>query len=247
MPSSVLNKYSITQFIHTTTILCAGTVFLCYGLAVGLGHEPAWLPMISDCGWKAPECYFFRFGLLTASAHLYLMANYIADFLNSLKVCVKTVSCICIFMKIASVCLGILVACDEKENNTVHSTAAVIFFIGYYLAMWITLFSFWEFGTQSKPLHKKHFQTRFALTLFGTVDLLLFCVFQLTSLGPKWACPLTEWIGFLIIVVYNFTYAWDFTDGADDGEGNFFLESVRVTSEQGGNLQYNNAYYTNVA
>jgi len=46
------------------------TIFGCYLIAVGQGHVPAWLPMISDCAVYPPESYFFRIGIILGAGLL---------------------------------------------------------------------------------------------------------------------------------------------------------------------------------
>ena len=113
----VLATLPLPLVIKFGTGLIAGTILLCYGLAVGLGHVQAWLPMISDCAVEAPERYPFRMGFVVGAFVLGLEA--VAVY-NSDRVFSKNKLCLysgCI----ASFGLGIVGVVNEKENNTVHS------------------------------------------------------------------------------------------------------------------------------
>lgn len=57
----VLSQVPVNVFIHVSALVITLTIFLCYGIAVGLGHVKAWLPMISDCAVLPPEKYPFRY------------------------------------------------------------------------------------------------------------------------------------------------------------------------------------------
>ena len=57
----VLTQVPVNLFIHVSALVITVTIFLCYGIAVALGHVKAWLPMISDCAVLPPEKYPFRY------------------------------------------------------------------------------------------------------------------------------------------------------------------------------------------
>ena len=94
-----------------------GTVFLCYGLAVGLGHVPAWLPMISDCAVEAPEKYPFRMGIVVGA---FLLVFEVVAVYNSDRKFSKNKACLYLGC-IASFGLAVVGVVNEKENNTIHS------------------------------------------------------------------------------------------------------------------------------
>ena len=105
----------ITHFGALETL---GTIFLCYILAVSLGHVQAWLPMISDCAVESPERYPFRIGILVGALVIGFntVVFYKADraFSNSK---------LCLFLGVVgSVGLSIVAVVNEKENNSVHSS-----------------------------------------------------------------------------------------------------------------------------
>ena len=114
----VLAVLPLALVIKAGTGLIAGTILLCYALAVGLGHVPAWLPMISDCAVEAPERYPFRMGIVLGA---FLLGLEVVAVYNSDRVFSKNKFCLfagCI----ASFGLGIVGVVNEKEDNTVHSS-----------------------------------------------------------------------------------------------------------------------------
>lgn len=113
----LISQLPMNVLIHTFSIEIASTIFVCYSLAVSLGHVPAWLPMISDCAVYSPEKYFFRWGMLLGAAAMAVqnILIYGAD-----KAYSKSKWAL-FFSLLASFCLSILAVVNEAENNDVHS------------------------------------------------------------------------------------------------------------------------------
>ena len=103
--------------------LTSGTILLCYALAAGLGHVPAWLPMISDCAVEVPERYPFRMGIVLGA---FLLGLEVVAVYNSDRVFSKNKFCLYLGC-LASVGLGIVGVVNEKEDNTVHSGEYYLF------------------------------------------------------------------------------------------------------------------------
>ena len=121
----VLAVLPLPMVIKTACGLITGTILLCYALAVGLGHVPAWLPMISDCAVEAPERYPFRMGLVVGA---FLLGLEVVAVYNSDRVFSKNKLCLYLGC-IASFGLGIVGVVNEKEDNTVHSGEYCLAFI----------------------------------------------------------------------------------------------------------------------
>lgn len=105
--------------------------------------------MISDCGaspllkfdhlgHEAPEKWFFRLGLITSAVLLVRAAIFVKDYIKYFKdsdpsmrkkVNWQNVSMTCAV--IASVGLAGCAAVSETENNLIHSTLAIFFFVFY--------------------------------------------------------------------------------------------------------------------
>lgn len=114
----IVDKISVPVVIHIAVLELLGTIFLCYGIAVWLGHVPVWLPMISDCAVDSPEKYPFRLGMIMGACLLQvevLLAYHSNKGYSRSKFCLVTGS-------LASIGLGVVGAVNEEENNTVHSS-----------------------------------------------------------------------------------------------------------------------------
>ena len=74
MALKLLGKFNFRIVLFVGILLVLITIFLCYGLAVSLGHKDAWLPTISECGVLPPEMYFFRWGILVGGLLLVVEA-----------------------------------------------------------------------------------------------------------------------------------------------------------------------------
>lgn len=113
----VLAKLPVTVLVHAAALETLATIFLCYGLAVGLGHVPAWLPMISDCAVYSPEKYPFRLGIVVSAVliAIQVVMTYNADRPYSNSKASLTVGLV------ASLGLAIVGVVNEQECNPVHS------------------------------------------------------------------------------------------------------------------------------
>ena len=113
----ILCTIKVPFFVHLAVGETLGTILLCYGIAVGYGHVPAWLPMISDCAVEAPEKYPFRLGIIVGAALLgvEVLLVFFAD-----KNFSKNRFCLVVGI-LSSAGLGIVGAVNEVENNIIHS------------------------------------------------------------------------------------------------------------------------------
>ena len=100
---------------YVSGALALGTILICYILAVYLGHVPAWLPFISDCGVYPPEVYPFRIGLVLAPAVFIVQALivYSTDRVFSSKICL-------VLGIISAMSLTVVAVVSEVENLKVH-------------------------------------------------------------------------------------------------------------------------------
>ena len=99
------------------------TIFLCYGIAVWLGHVPAWLPTISDCAVEAPEKYPFRLGIVTGA--LLLSLEVVAVYHSDRKFSKNK---LCLYLGcIASLGLAVVGVVNEKEDNFIHTSKPTVF------------------------------------------------------------------------------------------------------------------------
>ena len=118
MESIILASVPLPQFIHVACWLVVATITLCYGLAVGLGHVPAWLPFISDCAVDSPEKYPFRMGIVIGAV---LLALEIVAVYNADRKFSK--STLCLYAGVMStVCLATVGVVNVRENTIVHGS-----------------------------------------------------------------------------------------------------------------------------
>eukprot|EP00013_Stygamoeba_regulata_P013364 CAMPEP_0177669752 /NCGR_PEP_ID=MMETSP0447-20121125/23654_1 /TAXON_ID=0 /ORGANISM="Stygamoeba regulata, Strain BSH-02190019" /LENGTH=278 /DNA_ID=CAMNT_0019176731 /DNA_START=132 /DNA_END=967 /DNA_ORIENTATION=- len=210
-----------------TVAIAGGTVattsiLTCYFTAVALGHVPLWLPMISDCGVEKPERYLFRFGLVT-SALLLCLNSFImlllqksdkwgpppASNMDEMCVVVASVSCLA---------LAVVGVVNEREDDAVHSTAAVIFFAGYLIYEILTICRIVGVQPRVSPavvlgmdgLEVLCAGEALVLTAFTAAALVGYVVFAILSQNTLRA--LCEWLGVLGIVLFNMSFTMEYAD-----------------------------------
>ena len=113
----IIGKVPLNIFIHICALELLGAIFLCYALAVSLGHVPAWLPMISDCAVLPPEKYTFRWGFVIGAMLLGAqnVLIYGADKPYSRSKTSLTLGLLAAF------CLSVVGVVNEVEDNSIHS------------------------------------------------------------------------------------------------------------------------------
>ena len=114
---AVLGAVELSVIFHTGALVPAGTILLCYILAVSLKHVPAWLPMISDCQVFPPEKYFSRWGFLVTAA---LIGAQNVLIYGANKPYSKSKASLVLGL-VGAFCLSIVAVVSEAEDNTVHS------------------------------------------------------------------------------------------------------------------------------
>jgi alpha-L-fucosidase len=179
-------------------------------LALSQGNVPAWLPMISDCAIYPPESYIFRVGIILSAALLNLNSVMMLFYQHNVKpggaTCFDKVT-----LSLASLgCAGLMVvgAVNEKENNTIHSTGAIIFFVCYEIYILCITYSMWDFsGPKSTNLIIK-----LALSIYGLVALILFAF--MSSNWGKYGTDIAfcEWTGTIAIILFNMTFVYEYGD-----------------------------------
>lgn len=113
----VIVKEPLQRWVVQGALVILSTILACYGIAVYLGHVPAWpLPLISDCGVLPPEKYIFRLGIVTGAIFLAFEAKLIYYPEKSF-----TYSKIEMTLEIvAAFTLAIVGVVSEKENSRIH-------------------------------------------------------------------------------------------------------------------------------
>ena len=112
---AILGKVSVKTLINIGVVETAAVILLCYGLAVSLGHQKPWLPMISGCGDHPPEQYFFRWGIFVSSfvPMLQAVAMRTAGRISKVTFTLGFV---------AGLCLSGVAVVQDNEAGTVHSS-----------------------------------------------------------------------------------------------------------------------------
>jgi len=114
----ILGKLNFKEVLFAGIFEVLFTIFLCYILAVSLGHKEAWLPTISECGVYSPEKYFFRWGILAGGLLLCLEAVVLW-----LPKRISTVVSALAFL--AGIALTLVAVVSVQENYTVHMSELV--------------------------------------------------------------------------------------------------------------------------
>eukprot|EP01101_Sappina_pedata_P000809 TRINITY_DN1098_c0_g1_i1.p1 TRINITY_DN1098_c0_g1~~TRINITY_DN1098_c0_g1_i1.p1 ORF type:complete len:260 (-),score=103.74 TRINITY_DN1098_c0_g1_i1:105-830(-) len=203
-------------------VLSVGTIFVCYFISVSQGNVPMWLPMISDCAVYAPEKYLFRAGMISTAVLL--------NIISMLMLCFKQTAQfkagdqvegdysrfdkIAFFLSfVASLGLITLAACNEAEDDHIHSIGAIIFFFLFEAYMILETHRLWK----NSIVTTTSLRIKTALTLFGAVALGLF-----TFMSKHWGeyhleIAVAEWVGVLSILLYVGSFAIEFSDTLDVG------------------------------
>jgi len=211
----VLLEVKAKYLAYVSSILALATIFVCYILAVSQGNVPVWLPMISDCAIFPPEEYIFRVGIILSAALLNLNSVLMLFYQHNAKIggatCFDKVT-----LSLATLgCAGLMVvgAVNEKENNTIHSTGAIIFFVCYEIYILCITYGMWDYsGPKSTNLIMK-----LVLSIYGLVALLLF-VFMSSNWG-KYGTDIAvcEWTGTIAIILFNMTFVNEYGDSLNLG------------------------------
>ncbi|XP_065911029.1 DNA damage-regulated autophagy modulator protein 1-like isoform X2 [Dysidea avara] len=208
----ILAKESLRYWIVQGATIVLSTIFVCYGIAVSLGHVPAWLPMISDCAVLPPEKYIFRLGIVIGSVFLAMDSILIY---NADKSYSHSKLGLLLGM-VGVVGMSIVGVVNEKEDNGVHSTAAVMMYLSYIIYM--VVFSFYsgaEPNISTISLIIKRVCAVLGVAIFTAF------VFMSTD-WDKYAIQIAicEWVGTIAIMVFNLSFAGDM--------GHLYLCEVRV-------------------
>jgi len=131
---SVLGRVGASSVVVGTVVGCALTIMTCYVIAVVHGDVAInLLPMISDTFVSAPESYISRFGMITSASAFQLLVwvtyGYLKTFASSGEIWGWSAFGNTLFGAVAGVSLGMVGAISDAEDNPVHSTFAVLFFL----------------------------------------------------------------------------------------------------------------------
>eukprot|EP00026_Physarum_polycephalum_P012144 Phypoly_transcript_12420.p1 GENE.Phypoly_transcript_12420~~Phypoly_transcript_12420.p1 ORF type:complete len:209 (+),score=34.09 Phypoly_transcript_12420:182-808(+) len=164
--------------------------------------------MISDCAVQAPEKYIFRIGMITTASFVFCGSLFFYFYIDSKisKSVYDKVSLVLAF--VASLGLATLAAVNEQEDNSIHGTAAVIFFFGYEIFMGISCARL----ASCPSVNRK--SLRIKRTIAGVCAVLLGLFIYFSSHWSKYhiQIALCEWVAVLLILLYNGSMCYEFTE-----------------------------------
>ena len=119
---AMLGKVTVNALVNLGAVVSLSTILLSYGMAVAQGHIKLWLPSISSCGYRPPEEYVFRYGLLSGALLMAAMALviYKSDMPFSKD------SFILFTGVVAPLCLGVFAVCAYVENKQIHKSECYV-------------------------------------------------------------------------------------------------------------------------
>ena len=202
-------------FTYISIISLASTILICYTMAAYNGHVVAFLPMISSCGVSAPEKYIFTIGIIFASIFIFINACLFYYFLNSGSLGKrKDEDRIALFLAfISSLGLAFVGAVNEKEDNIVHCTAALIFFTAHTIYMIFSTVRIYSYSNVSRPISRISIVVKTILIILAIIIMSLSGVFFILDYINEYFhlwLAITEWIGSFIIIFYNLSYVFEF-------------------------------------
>jgi len=201
--------------------LALGTIFTCYLIAVSLGHVKPWLPMISDCAVSPPEKYLFRIGIILSAGLLTVNAALMLIFHQAYSPSALVHDGVGnnhgptrfdkISFSIASLgCLGLSVvgAVNENENNSIHVTGAVTFFVCFLIYMIFVLVRMRKDSTKSESLAIKT-----TLTIYALISLSILALLSIIDFDKyHTTIAFTEWTGTIAIILFNLSFVLEYND-----------------------------------
>mmetsp|Transcript_766 Transcript_766/g.2382 ORF Transcript_766/g.2382 Transcript_766/m.2382 type:complete len:243 (+) Transcript_766:96-824(+) len=195
--------------------LAVFTILITYIIGVLFFNLPVWLPMISD-GFAAGliTLAISRLGIIVSAFLLWvnngLMFFYIRGSMQMAGGMVAAISTHAAFWvcTVACFCLAVVAAVDENENGTVHGTAAVIFFVGELVMMFVYANRLnADPMKNSASVHFKH-----ALAMVSVVVGLAAAYFASNWHRFHIQVAECEWFGVFLVLLYNLSFLVEFKD-----------------------------------
>jgi hypothetical membrane protein len=204
--------------------------------------------MISDCGVFPPEKYIFRVGLITSAGLLLRAAKMVRDYVRAMTrrseraSGVRRGTCFgfkrsvedwsVIVVSVSSTSLATVAAVSEQEDNDIHSTAAVIFFVTYIAYMWMMTFRMRGLSI-SRDWDEIVFAIRLSISSIVTLAFSFFIWVNAHGLPYNPYAAMPEWLGTLLILLFNLTFRHDFS--GSNGVNTLYLATAM--SQSGGEMQ----------
>lgn len=180
--------------------------------------------MISDLCTHVPEMCLFQAGFIAVATLMACLSLAFRDYVTfqldlagipSFDPLRWKNSALCYMSSFACLNLVLLTVCNEDINNTIHSTAAVIFFLfyGFYMILCLVYFRAVvnrNTGQSVQLMTKKSFDLKRAVVLAYFT-----AVITLAILSGHWGpnrvkIAVCEWAAVLLILVWNYTFTHEF-------------------------------------
>mmetsp|Transcript_5006 Transcript_5006/g.5440 ORF Transcript_5006/g.5440 Transcript_5006/m.5440 type:complete len:238 (+) Transcript_5006:96-809(+) len=186
-------------------------ILLCYGIAIYQGHVKPWLPMISWCYEIAPGSYISRFFMISSAVLLNINSVLVLSLLNSRAMFggARVTDRYAYYMvTLGCIGLGMVGSISDKENNPVHSAAALVFFITFQAYNILVAARLWP---TSVPYASKMIKTVSAA--YGTIALAVFIYVSIARV-PNFMLysAFCEWTGTIAILAFNVSFVYEFGD-----------------------------------
>lgn len=138
----IAGKFPLAVLPLLASLLAAGTIAVCYVLAVTAGHVEPWPNTdITHCAKYAPESYVFRVGIISASVLLIVGYVVIKQWIDGQEAvndglmprrhcCISLAGAACIAGIVGAISLIISSSVIEPDDTpwTLHIVAAIVFF-----------------------------------------------------------------------------------------------------------------------
>jgi len=206
-PSAPLRvgSFAVRNLVYGCCSLATGTIFLCYTIAVALGHVPAWLPMISDCAVYPPEKYIFRVGMILSGALIFVNTLAYLFWLGGKAANGSQPSdkVALFFSGVGSIGLMGLAAVNEAEDNSVHSTFAVVFFVFTQVYECIATYRLWHDVAPVHPVSTFSLVLKSLISVGGSIMLIGFILMSMHWGRYHLDIAIIEWTGVGLIIIFE--------------------------------------------
>ena len=188
-----------------------GIILTCYAISWKEGFVPGPLgpikdwPMISDCFVHAPASYVSRFGIIILAVAMWINAAVYFFWTGLTKNGGRQGADHVTAFLITIGCCGLATvgAVNEKENNAIHTTGAVTFFLSYYSFMTISL-------CRVLSLPQVHKNSRLLKIVSATIGWFAIISFIACNAVFGKNLPVAEWVMTIMILTYELSFKWDY-------------------------------------
>lgn len=215
-----LTRFPARNVVFWAVGLALSTIITCYLIATSLGHVAYWLPDITHCALHAPERFIFRAGLIPACVLLayvwFLATSWLEDERTRIKGTpggsAAVIRGLGVVGSLALVVSSSVLESDGTTMWTLHVICASSFFLLTFVAQVMMT-------RELAKLRKKNKQVigsgsmRAKIIVCGSITLILIAdaIIGIMKL-PGTYSNLCEWLMTFLIISYNISYAYDFSN-----------------------------------